>query len=354
MKNDGSDNNKNLNNNIPQQDSDSGRSTESEKKVSQKTAWILAGSLAVLVIALVCAIVFGLNTGSSKENNAENPQETANAEEVKAEEPEEKEETPEPEPEPELPKGKVNVLLVGLDKSKARTDVIIVASYDLDNNTVKLLSVPRDTRIYYGGRYQKINGAYAYNKAGISGTIEAVTRLTGIPIDHYVEMNLDNFRTVVNSLDGVDFDVPSNMNYDDPAQNLHIHVSKGLQHLDGDKAEQVVRFRRYPEGDIARIRVQQKFIKALVAQKLYPELIQTLPVLFEIWNMKSSLTAENVKDYTEALSELDSENISTYILPGRAGTIGGASYWIADMNELKTLIEGEFEYDASAITVDAP
>ena len=168
--------------------------------------------------------------------------------------------------------GKINILLLGVDKDGLRTDTMILACYDLDANTVKLLSIPRDTRMYIGNKYQKINAAHAISEKGkikgVQGSIEAVTRLTAIPINYYVEFSFDAFKHTIDALGGIDFDIPQNMNYEDPTQNLYIHLKKGFQHLDGDKAEQFVRFRSYPMGDIGRVEAQQAFIKALAEQKL--------------------------------------------------------------------------------------
>ena len=254
--------------------------------------------------------------------------------------------------------GKINVLAVGLDKGGYRTDTIIIASWDLDENKVNILSVPRDTRMYVGGHYQKINCAYAIKEngkmKGISGTIDAVMRLTGIPIHHYVIFECDTFREVIDAIGGVDFDIPQNMNYDDPAQDLHIHLRKGQQHLDGDKAEQLVRFRRYPTGDIKRVEVQQDFMRALAEQKLNKSIVGKLPELYKVWkdNIKMSFKADDIVRYSGSLLKLDSENIKAYSVPGVAdGVSYGASYWIADMDELKTLIEETFGYDASQITI---
>ena len=254
--------------------------------------------------------------------------------------------------------GKINILAIGLDNDGMRTDTIIVASYDLDNNSVKLLSIPRDTRMYVGGNYQKINCAYAVSKNGkkngVNGTIEAVTRLTAIPINYYVEFTFETFREVVDALGGVDFDVPQNMNYDDPAQDLHIHLKKGFQHLDGDKAEQLVRFRKYPMGDIDRVAVQQKFVKALFEQKLNSSMLGKLPDLFKVLqkDVKTNFKLSDVTRYALNLADLSSENVTAYSLPGEADSISyGASYWVADMEKLRILIEETFGYDASSITI---
>lgn len=254
--------------------------------------------------------------------------------------------------------GKVNFLLVGIDKEASLTDTIMIASYDLDNAKVNMLSIPRDTRMYIGSKYQKINAAYSISKNGkkngVNGTIEAVSRLTKIPINFYIEFNLSAFRDTIDALGGVYYDVPQDMNYDDPEQGLSIHLKKGYQLLDGDKAEQLVRFRRYPMGDIDRVKVQQNFIKALAEQKLNLSVIERIPELYSTVskNLKTNLEVSDVARYAHNLSDLTAENINMYEVPGIAnGTDYGASYWIANMTELKELVEVTFGYDAEGATI---
>ncbi|MBE7016380.1 MAG: hypothetical protein E7417_06170 [Ruminococcaceae bacterium] len=254
--------------------------------------------------------------------------------------------------------GKVNALLVGVDRGGSLTDTIMVASYDLDKNQINILSVPRDTRMYIGSKYQKINSAHAISKngkkKGINGTIEAVTRLTGIPINYYVEFTFSAFRDTIDALGGVEFDVPQNMNYDDSSQNLHIHLKKGLQTLDGEKAEQFVRFRRYPMGDIDRVAAQQAFVKAVAEQKLNASIIGKLPDLYKALqkNLITNISLGDITKYLPNLKDLSAENVYMHSVPGVSnGTDYGASYWIPNMSELAYLIENTFGYDASRITV---
>ena len=254
--------------------------------------------------------------------------------------------------------GKINILLVGVDKEASLTDTIMLASYNLDEDKVDILSIPRDTRMYIGSRYQKINSAYNITKKGkkngINGTIEAVSRLTGVPINFYVEFNLSAFRDTIDALDGVYFDVPQNMNYDDPEQGLSIHLKKGYQLLDGKKAEQLVRFRLYPMGDIDRTKVQQAFIKAVADQKLNLTIIDNIPELYKTVdkNIKTNFTITEIAKYAKHLSDLKSENVKLHSLPGHANnTDYGASYWIPNMDEVKKLINDVFGYDAKNATV---
>ena len=252
--------------------------------------------------------------------------------------------------------GKANVLLLGVDADGLRTDTIIVASYDLDNSKINMLSIPRDTRMYIGKSWQKINGAYSLSKNGkkngVQGTIEAVTRLTGIPINYYVVFSCEAFRNTIDALGGVEFDVPQRMYYQDPAQDLDINLQPGLQLLDGDKAEQLIRFRKYPGGDIDRVNMQQKFIKALAEQKLNLSIITKLDDIYNTLkkDIKTNVTVGDVIKYIPNLKELTSENITMYQLPGDfSGPEYTASYWLANMTELKSLIETVFGYDATNI-----
>lgn len=254
--------------------------------------------------------------------------------------------------------GKINVLICGVDKAESLTDTIMIASYNLDADEVNILSVPRDTRMYVGSRYQKINAAHSITqngkKKGMNGTIEAVTRLTGIPINYYVKFTCSAFRETIDALGGVDFDVPQNMNYDDPVQDLHIHLTKGYQHLDGDKAEQFVRFRRYPMGDIDRVVAQQSFIKALAEQKINASIITKLPELYKALqkNLDTNITIADVTRYIGNVTDLSPENIHMYSVPGTAnGTDYGSSYWIADMTQLASLVQNTFGYPADKITI---
>lgn len=270
--------------------------------------------------------------------------------------------------------GKINVLLLGVDVEGLRTDAIMLASYDIETSSVNLLSIPRDTRMYIGSKYQKINAAHAIGGmkgkiAGAEGTIEAVTRLTGIPVHYYVEFSFKAIDNFIDALGGVDFDVPDvegkgrGMNYDDPIQNLHIHLKPGMQHLKGNQVQQLLRYRKsnksglgYADGDRGRVEMQQNFIKELVDQKVNAKLILKLPDIFEQLSkdIKTNFTLSDVTKYAGYLKGFSSENISTYQLPGESnGTDYGASYWICDLEATRELVKTVFGYDADKITIDS-
>ena len=258
--------------------------------------------------------------------------------------------------------GKINVLILGVDNEGLRTDTIVVASYDATNGTVEMLSIPRDTRMYIGSKYQKINVAHAMPQSngkikGPAGTIDAVTRLTGIPINYYVEFSFSAFRDTIDALGGVYFDVPQTMKYTDSTQDLYINLSKGYQLLDGDKAEQLVRFRRYPEGDIKRVNVQQQFIQAVIDQKLNLQIVTKLPDLYGSLskNVKTNLSLSDVIKYANSLLKVDTANVTMYELPGEySGSEYAASYWLPNMKEIKLLVQNTFGYDTKDITSGKP
>lgn len=272
--------------------------------------------------------------------------------------------------------GKVNVLVMGVDKDGLRTDAIMLVSYDMENHQVKALSIPRDTRMYIGSKYQKINAAHAIGSSkgkpiGPQGTVEAVSRLTNVPINYYVDFTFEGIANCIDAMGPVTFEIPDlnndgvGMVYDDPEQDLHINLKPGLQELNGEQCVHLLRYRKgnkingvrrtYANGDIDRIKVQQDFVKALVDQKLNSSLITKIPDIFEqVSNeMRTNLTVAEVIKYSKGLDQVKSENIQIFSLPGNfSGDEYDASYWICDLDATRELIETEFGYDASKITVD--
>ncbi len=260
---------------------------------------------------------------------------------------------------------KYNVLLMGTDAEGGLTDVMMIYQIDPQRKSVNVLSIPRDTQILFNGRIEKINAAHSYGKQqvledssnrGDEYAIRAIRELTGIPIHHYVCINFAAFRQVIDALDGFDFYVPQDMDYDDDWQDLHIHLKEGMQHLDGDKGEQLVRFRRYRNGDIDRIKVQQDVLKALIEQKVTPAYISKVPKIFDIVldNIDTDMTPADA--YGVAMQILDArDSVETFTVPGvpRDGA-DGLSYWIADMDALDAIVAENFGYGGDNYAVDTP
>lgn len=232
-----------------------------------------------------------------------------------------------------------NIVIMGMDGEGLRSDVLMIAFLNGDTGKINLLSVPRDTRVLINGKYHKINSAYALGKE--EQTIETLENLLNIKIDNYVKFSFETFRNVIDAIGGVDFEVPQDMFYEDPYQDLYIDLKQGMQHLDGSKAEQLVRFRQYPMGDEARIAVQQDFIRALVKQKLNLKTALKLPkVMDEIKkNIDTDIPESNYIPLIISALKTENGTFETHKLPGSAKRISGLSYYVADLDETEKLID---------------
>jgi len=157
-------------------------------------------------------------------------------------------------------------LLLGV-ADQGGSDTIMLGVFDTRNKTASLISIPRDTVVYSGGKYRKINALYS--SGGVKATAAAVSDLLAVPIDRYVTVNTKAFRDIVNEIGGVYFDVPVRMDYEDPYGDLYIHIAPGYQLLDGRQAEGVVRCRScYASADIGRSATQRAFLVALAKQTI--------------------------------------------------------------------------------------
>lgn len=265
--------------------------------------------------------------------------------------------------------GKLNVLLLGVDKDGERSDSIMLVSYDFDDHSINLLSVPRDTKMYVTDRAvtRKITEVHGmHNSAGkmygAAAVAESVTSLTGIPINYYLEFSFDALDNVMDILGPVTFDVPDiegggkGMNYDDGYQDLHIHLKPGVQELSGNQIQQFLRYRKSNRGttdgsDISRVGRQQELLKAIIDQKVNLELIIKIPDIFKEMKtqLKTNFGLKDVIKYAGYLKDISSENMNTYVLPGESAKTSGAWYYICDMNATADLISTTFGYP---VTVD--
>ena len=159
-----------------------------------------------------------------------------------------------------------NALLIGTDAAGENTDALMIVHVDKQDKKIRMLSIPRDTRVTVNGKKFKINACY--HLGGLELLIEKIRELTDIDINYYAMIEPGTLGEIVDCLGGVEYDVEQDMHYSDPAQDLYINLKKGKQILDGDKAEQYCRYRSYVMGDITRTQSQQKFFKALFEQKL--------------------------------------------------------------------------------------
>ena len=235
---------------------------------------------------------------------------------------------------------RVNILVMGTNDGL--TDTIMLASYDMENQKVDVISVPRDTYYYREGYLSpsahKINAIYGSD--GVIGTAKAVSDvLLGIPINYYAVIDYDGVSKVVESMGGVPMNIPFHMIYSDPYDTppLKIDIPEGEQVLDGKTAVEYLRFRHgYAQGDIGRVGAQQEFVKAAFKQAIGKDLIKVIKTTMA--NVDSDLSLGMALKIGSNAMGLESGSIATYLTPGASGTMNGASYWRTDSEEIEAMI----------------
>ena len=253
--------------------------------------------------------------------------------------------------------GVYNILICGTDDDGYRTDTIIVAHLDEETHDVALMSVPRDTVVLTGnGGIMKINSVYAGGGAdGMARLSKRLGAMLGFELDGYVLVNLEAFRETVDLVGGVEFDVPQDMYYQDPTQNLHIDLKAGKQLLDGEKAMELVRFRKgYASQDIQRTKVQQEFLRALAKKVLSVSSLTKLKEFADVFStyVTTDLTVGNMLYFAKALMQCDFDAMKTYTLEGEGAMINGGSYYPLYAGKLVQVVNESFNpYDAP-VTLD--
>lgn len=226
----------------------------------------------VLVLLTACVLVKAFFLKAPEQKAAELPAQSAASDTDSQQSPEEQAAQEALRSHLERKGGFYTILVSGVDDDNGGSDTNILMAVDTVNGYVYGASIPRDSKAIIGGKAHKIN--YAYNKGGTALLASTVSEQLGIPVDYTVCVNLQGFTALVDAIGGVDFEVPINMDYDDPIQGLSIHFKKGMQHLSGADALRVVRFRHNNDGtgygseDLGRMQTQQKFLKA-VAKKMF-------------------------------------------------------------------------------------
>jgi LCP family protein required for cell wall assembly len=243
---------------------------------------------------------------------------------------------------------RINILLLGVDdgdpgnlESPRRSDTMIVASVNSTDRTVELLSIPRDTRVNIPGRpgYNKITEAYFYGGSDLA--VRTVSEFLQIPINNYVVIDWQAFIKIVDILGGVDLKIEHDMNYEDPYENLSIHLHKGDQHLDGKKAGEYVRFRHDELGDIGRVQRQQYFLETLTNQLLQAGTILKIPSLITTIThyVKTDLNSYTLLKVANILKDIKADSLHTDMVLGDFATINNSSYWLPDMAAMQKIID---------------
>ncbi len=232
--------------------------------------------------------------------------------------------------------GCATILIAGTDEGGYRTDTMMLFSVDRASGTMSLVSIPRDTLIYCEYAVPKINSAYGWasgGEAGMQELLKRVTEIIGFAPDGYVLVDLSCFEALVDTMGGVTFDVPMDMHYTDPSQGLTIDISAGEQHLTGEQAMQVVRFRSgYAMQDLGRVETQRSFLSAAIHQWTGFKGLIHLPAALKLIldASQTDLSARELVWLCESALLCSRGEIRTQTLPGEPSYIAGGSYYVLD------------------------
>ena len=259
------------------------------------------------------------------------------------------------------------VLVLGRDTGGGgNTDTMLLASYDVTNQKATVMSIPRDTMVNVPWDIKKINSVYNYYGAGekgIQALYKEVSQLVGFEPDYQVVLEWEAVGAIVDAMGGVYYDVPRDMNYDDPYQDLYIHQAKGYRKLSGEDAMQVLRYRHdnkdpvtrkrrgYLDGDIGRIKTQQGLLKAMIEQLLQLKNVTKIGEFARVVknNVTSDLTFEEMLWFgSQAVMgglKVDDVNFVTMPNTGKyiySRSIGEPlSYVVPNAQELLDLVNNE-------------
>ncbi len=237
---------------------------------------------------------------------------------------------------------KLNILLVGYDSyinGPPRADTIILASIDLRTKEIGLLSIPRDTRVNIPGHgMNRINASHAFG--GVELTASTLEDYLDVPIEYYVETDFHGFAGIIDAIGGVEINIKEPLQYVDKAGGVYIDLPAGNQHLDGEDALQYVRYRESVKGDIGRVERQQKFMKAMMKRIMNPDIVIKLPSIYNETQkaINTNIPVQDITPFVRLIKDINLNMIETVMLPGEPKYINGASYWIAEDNELKIVV----------------
>lgn len=219
----------------------------------------------------------------------------------------------------------VSVLIMGVDDSStrgfnsaARTDALLVATFNKKANSVKLLSIPRDSYVYIPevGYEDKITHAHVYG--GPKSTIETVEGLLDIPIDYYVKVNFDAFIEIVDALGGIDMYVPITFSEQDSNDRAGaISLKEGHQHLNGEEALALARTRKI-DSDFERGKRQQEVLKAIIKKAISIGSISKYSNVIDAIgnNMETDVTTDHAMAFADYLKKGSSLDIQSLTLEG--------------------------------------
>ena len=244
------------------------------------------------------------------------------------------------------------VLGVSEDIKTPLTDTIILCGYNPKTQKAYMLSVPRDTYVgknpQYANGYDKINAKF---QTSAEKTVETVELITGVQIDYYVIVRNLKIEDIFECIGSIDFDVPIDMNYDDPTQDLHIHLKKGYQTLQPNQIEQLLRFRHnnngtsypasYGDNDYGRMKTQREFIKAVIEQTVSIQNVGKVKdlIAYAYTNVQTNMSGSKVLDYVPFGLQFSTSNLRSEQLPGQSAMINQLWFYQHSKSKTKKLVD---------------
>lgn len=251
---------------------------------------------------------------------------------------------------------RITLLVGGTDRSSGLTDVLMLVTVRTDTGHACVLQIPRDTYAAYTEKsYKKINGAYG--ALGGEGLSRLLSESLNVKIDGYVIISPDTLRRAVDALGGVEVELDRNMYYNDPAQGLYINLKAGRQTLNGEKAEQFIRYRSgYANGDLGRMDTQKIFLVAAARKlKAHTSGVELLRLSASLMSgTDTNITPARAMAVIEALKSGEDRDTVLLTAPGESATAkSGASYYSlsapAMAEVLKKYFDGDGQFDSKKL-----
>ena len=226
------------------------------------------------------------------------------------------------------------------------SDVMLLLRFDPEKKKLVMVSIPRDTRtLVEGYGVKKINAANVDGGPALSA--QAVSQLlSGVAIDRYIRINILGVGKLIDALGGVSVYVPKDMKYSDDSQHLYVNLKAGNQHLNGDQALQLLRFRHDELGDIGRIQRQQLVLRALMEQALNPVTLARMPQILSVIQsyIDTNLSVQELVALVGLVIRTNRSNTQMLMVPGRFSETReyDASYWLPDSDRIATMMAQYF------------
>ncbi|MDM5188225.1 LCP family protein [Bacillus sp. DX4.1] len=244
-------------------------------------------------------------------------------------------------------KDNISILIMGVDGSDirktqygeaVRTDALLLATINKDDKSVKLVSIPRDSRVYIPSRKKMDKITHAHVFGGVESTRDTVEKFLNVPVDYYVKFNFDSFVKIVDSLGGIDVDVPVTFTEQDSKDQAGmIHLEKGNQHLNGEQALALARTRKI-DSDAMRGQRQQLVIEAIAKKAMSVQSISKLGSMLDAIdsNMKTNLTFDDMLSITKNMAGTDLQ-MEKLQVEGTDKRIGGIYYYLPNEKNVQDI-----------------